>query len=85
VQQALLVKVFATTAATDVVAAYSVGQQVAIAAFSFAIGFSALVFVFKIRSFKEVIRRGKEDRAADKERAKGTPAPPGGAEAEAAG
>jgi hypothetical protein len=67
------------------VAAYSVGQQVAIAAFSFAIGFGALVFVFKIRSFKEVIRRGKEDRAADKARAAGEePAAPPGAEAEPA-
>ena len=65
-------------------AAYSVGQQVAIAAFSFAIGFAALVFVFRIRSFKEVIRRGREDRAADKETAKGPPAP-GGAGAEAPG
>src|SRR5439155_1577286 len=82
VQQALLVKVFATTAAADVVAAYSVGQQVAIAAFSFAVGFSALVFVFKIRSFKEVIRRGREDRAADKEAARRVP--PDGAGAEAA-
>ena len=69
VQQALLVKVFATTAAADVVAAYSVGQQVAIAAFSFAIGFASLVFVFRIRSFKEVIRRGREDREMDKARA----------------
>jgi uncharacterized membrane protein YbhN (UPF0104 family) len=82
VQQALLVKVFASTAAADVVAAYSVGQQVAIAAFSFAVGFTALVFVFKIRSFKEVIRRGKEDRAADKEAARSVP--PGEAGAEAA-
>ena len=65
----MLAKVFATTASANVVAAYSVGQQVAIAAFSFAIGFSALVFVFRIRSFKEVIRRGKEDRAADKAQA----------------
>jgi uncharacterized membrane protein YbhN (UPF0104 family) len=73
VQQALLVKVFATTAAADVVAAYSVGQQVAIAAFSFAIGFASLVFVFKIRSFKEVIRRGREDREADKARAGAEP------------
>jgi uncharacterized membrane protein YbhN (UPF0104 family) len=81
VQQALLAKVFATTASADVVAAYSVGQQVAIAAFSFAIGFSALVFIFRIRSFKEVIRRGKEDRAADKERARSEPAAGGGAEA----
>jgi uncharacterized protein (TIRG00374 family) len=75
VQQALLAKVFAATAAGDVVAAYSVGQQVAIAAFSFAVGFGALAFVFKIRSFKEVIRRGQEDRAADKARAAEQPAP----------
>jgi hypothetical protein len=55
-----------------------VGQQVAIAAFSFAIGFAALAFVFRIRSFKEVIRRGREDREADKSRAaSGGPEPAG--------
>jgi uncharacterized protein (TIRG00374 family) len=75
VQQALLVKVFGGAAAADTVAAYSVGQQVAIAAFSFALGFASLAFVFRIRSFKEVIRRGREDRAADKERAAEQPAP----------
>jgi uncharacterized membrane protein YbhN (UPF0104 family) len=74
VQQALLAKVFATTASANIVAAYSVGQQVAIAAFSFAIGFASLVFVFRIRSFKEVIRRGREDRQADKVRAGAEPA-----------
>ena len=55
VQQAFLVKVFGSSAA-----AYSVGQQISIAIFTFAIGFAALVFVFKIRSFKEVIARGQE-------------------------
>src|SRR3954452_3761688 len=55
VQQALLVKVFAGTATGATVAAYSVGQQIAIAAFSLAMGFAALVFVFRFRSFKEVI------------------------------
>jgi uncharacterized membrane protein YbhN (UPF0104 family) len=75
VVQALLVKVFATTAAASTVAAYSVGQQVAIAAFTFGIGFAALVFIFKIRSFKEVMRRGKEDREADRARAAEQPAP----------
>jgi uncharacterized membrane protein YbhN (UPF0104 family) len=64
VQQALLVKVFAGTAAGSTVAAYSVGQQIAIGALTFGIGFAALVFVFRVRSFKEVIRRGREDRAA---------------------
>jgi uncharacterized membrane protein YbhN (UPF0104 family) len=66
VVQALLVKVFADQASPDTVAAYSVGQQVAIAVFSFGIGFIGLATVFRIRSFKEVIRRGREDRAADK-------------------
>jgi glycosyltransferase 2 family protein len=61
VQQALLVKVFGGAAA-----AYSVGQQVAIAATTFAVGFAALVFIFKIRSFKEVVARGREERAAER-------------------
>ncbi len=64
VQQALLVKVFAGTAAGSTVAAYSVGQQIAIGVLTFGIGFAALVFIFRVRSFKEVIRRGREDRAA---------------------
>jgi glycosyltransferase 2 family protein len=64
VQQALLVKVFSGTAKGSTVAAYSVGQQIAIGALTFGIGFAALVFIFRVRSFKEVIRRGREDRAA---------------------
>jgi uncharacterized membrane protein YbhN (UPF0104 family) len=66
VQQALLVQVFAGTAAGSTVAAYSVGQQIAIGALTFGIGFAALVFIFRVRSFKEVIALGREDRAADK-------------------
>jgi uncharacterized membrane protein YbhN (UPF0104 family) len=62
--QALLVQVFAGAASAATVAAYSVGQQIAVAAFSFSLGFVALAFVFRIRSFKEVIRRGQADRAA---------------------
>jgi uncharacterized membrane protein YbhN (UPF0104 family) len=65
VQQALLVKVFAGTASASTVAAYSVGQQIAIGALTFGIGFASLVFIFRIRSFKEVVRRGREDRAAE--------------------
>jgi hypothetical protein len=45
------------------VAAYSVGQQIAIGALTFGIGFAALVFIFRVRSFKEVIALGREDRA----------------------
>ncbi len=66
VQQALLVKVFAGTAAGATVAAYSVGQQIAIASFTFGAGFLLLVLLFEIRSFKEVIRRGREEREAER-------------------
>ena len=65
VAQALLVKVFAGTSPAATVAAYSVGQQIAIAAFVFGIGFAALAFIFRLRSFKEAIRLGREDRAAE--------------------
>jgi uncharacterized membrane protein YbhN (UPF0104 family) len=73
VVQALLAKVFAGTASGATIAAYSVGQQAAIAAFTFGIGFAALVFIFRIRSFKEVVRRGREDREADRARAAAAP------------
>src|SRR5437764_1064218 len=36
----------------------------AVAVFTFTIGFFALVFVFRVRSFKEVIARGRADRQA---------------------
>ena len=65
VQQALLVKVFAGTATGATVAAYSVGQQIAIAVFSLAVGFAALVWVFGFKSFRAVIEAGKEARAAE--------------------
>lgn len=65
VQQALLVKVFVATAASATVAAYSVGQQIAIAAFTFTLGFGAMFFLFGFRSFKDIIRRGKSERASE--------------------
>jgi uncharacterized protein (TIRG00374 family) len=64
VTQALLVKVFHGAAPGATVAAYSVGQQIAIAVLTFAIGFASLVFIFRVRSFKEVIERGRADRDA---------------------
>jgi uncharacterized protein (TIRG00374 family) len=67
VQQALLVKVFAGTATGATVAAYSVGQQIAIGATTFACGFAAIVFIFRFRSFKEVIAAGREARTAPAE------------------
>jgi uncharacterized protein (TIRG00374 family) len=66
VQQALLVKVFATSAPTAVVAAYSVGQQIAIAIFTALVGLGAVVFIFRFRSFGEVIAAGRNSRAAER-------------------
>jgi uncharacterized protein (TIRG00374 family) len=66
VQQALLVKVFAGAASPATVAAYSVGQQIAIGAWTLLVGFLALFFIFRIRSFKEAIRQGREHRDAEK-------------------
>ena len=50
-------------------AAYSVGQQIAIGVLTFGVGFAALVFIFRVRSFKEAIRLGREERAAEARRA----------------
>jgi uncharacterized protein (TIRG00374 family) len=66
VQQAFLVKVFAGTASSATVAAYSVGQQIAIGAFSLAMGFFAIVTIFRFRSFKEVIHAGRAAREAER-------------------
>jgi uncharacterized membrane protein YbhN (UPF0104 family) len=66
VQQALLVKVFAGAAATDVVAAYSVGQQIAIAVFTATVGLGSVVFIFRFRSFKEVLLAGRASRDAER-------------------
>ena len=71
VQQALLVKVFGGGAS-----AYSVGQQIAIAAWTFGVGFVAIAMVFRVRSFKEIIRRGREDREKDRQERAGSEAAP---------
>lgn len=62
VQQALLLTVFAGAASGAEVAAFSVGQQIALAAGAAAMAFGALALIFRFRSFKEVIRAGKEHR-----------------------
>ena len=75
VQQALLVKVFGGGGiAGSTVAAYSVGQQIAIGVLTFGIGFASLAFIFRIRSFKEAIALGREDREADRSRVGGSEA-----------
>lgn len=65
VQQALLVKVFASSGAA-VAAAYSVGQQIAIAAFTALVGLGAIVFIFRFRSFREVLQAGRASREAER-------------------
>ena len=65
IQQALFVKVFQHSASSAVVLAYSVGQQIAIAALTAGVGFIALVTIFRFRSFKEAIHAGRADRAAE--------------------
>jgi uncharacterized membrane protein YbhN (UPF0104 family) len=65
IQQALFVRVFAHSASSAVVLAYSVGQQIAIAALTAGVGFVALVTIFRFRSFKEAIHAGRADRAAE--------------------
>jgi uncharacterized membrane protein YbhN (UPF0104 family) len=62
VQQALLLTIFAQS---SYVASFSVGQQIATAALTSACGFAALVLIFRFRSFREVIERGKAHRRAD--------------------
>jgi uncharacterized protein (TIRG00374 family) len=66
VQQALLVKVFAHGHPSDIVAAYSVGQQIAIAVLTAGVGFLSLVTIFRFRSFKEVIHAGRADRELER-------------------
>ena len=65
VQQAFLVKVFAGAASGATIAAYSVGQQIAIGVFSLGLGFVALFTIFHFRSFREVIDAGKTARAEE--------------------
>jgi uncharacterized membrane protein YbhN (UPF0104 family) len=62
VQQALLLTIFARN---PYVASFSVGQQIATAVLTTVLGFAALVAIFRFRSFREVIARGKADRRAE--------------------
>ncbi len=63
----MMLELFKGSVAGATIAAYGVGQQATIAILSLAVGFVALVWVFEIRSFREVIERGRADRAAERE------------------
>ncbi len=54
-------------------AAYSVGQQIAIAALSVAIGFGALLFLFRFRSFGQALRETRAAHQAHKRPGAGWP------------
>jgi uncharacterized membrane protein YbhN (UPF0104 family) len=60
-QQALLVVVFADIAPKTSVLAYSVGQQIALAAFNVAGALLAIFLMARTLSFRSIVRRGRED------------------------
>ena len=62
VQQALLLTIFANNPATP---AFSVGQQIATAILSSALGFGALVVIFRFSSFRDVMARAREHRRGE--------------------
>ena len=65
-------KVFAGTATGATVAAYSVGQQIAIGGVQpRRSGFVALVFIFRFRSFREVIAAGRAEHRERERRGRG--------------
>jgi glycosyltransferase 2 family protein len=66
-QQALLVYVFRGIAPQTAVLAYSVGQQIAIAAFNAAAGIVALFLMAGTTSFRDVVRLGKEEEKQEAE------------------
>ena len=61
VQQAILLTIFKSADA----ASFSVGQQIATAVLSSALGFAALVLIFRLRSFREVMARAREHRRSE--------------------
>jgi uncharacterized membrane protein YbhN (UPF0104 family) len=62
VQQALLLAIFAHN---PNVASFSVGQQIATAILTATLGFAALVLIFRFKSFREVMARGRAHRRGD--------------------
>lgn len=65
VQQALLYSALAGVAAGPAIAAYSVGQQIAVSVFNAAFGLVALAFVFRTTDWRALMKAGKEEKAAE--------------------
>jgi uncharacterized membrane protein YbhN (UPF0104 family) len=66
-QQALLVYVFRDTASRSAVLAYSVGQQLALAAFNVACSLVAIFLMLRTLSLRSIVRRGEEERRREEE------------------
>jgi uncharacterized membrane protein YbhN (UPF0104 family) len=75
-QQALLVVVFSDIASKTSVLAYSVGQQIALAAFNVAAALLAIFLMARTLSFRSIIQRGREDRRESELPEPGTPPEP---------
>ena len=65
VQQALFVAVFSGIAADSAVAAFSVGQQIALSAVTLGLAFAAMTLVFRTRGFRQLLRDARSARAAE--------------------
>lgn len=65
VQQALLYSALAGVAAGPAIAAYSVGQQLAVSVFNAAFGLIALAFVFRTTDWRTLMRAGRAEREAE--------------------
>lgn len=88
VQQALLVTALAGVATGASLAAYSVGQQLAVATFNAVFGLVALAIVFRTTDWRGLMAQGKAEQAAEKALAEGlaygsvAEVPPGGGPSE---
>jgi hypothetical protein len=75
-QQALLVYVFRDVAAKSAVLAYSVGQQIALAAFNLVCGLTAIFLMVRTLDIRSVVRRGEEERRMSEQPAQPSPETP---------
>jgi len=64
--QALLVVIFAGAASSSTVAAYSVGQQLALVAFTLLLAFISIVTIFRYRSFGDLLRDTRATHLAER-------------------
>ncbi len=76
--QALLVVIFASAASGSTVAAYSVGQQLAIVAFTLILAFVSIATIFRYRSFRALLSDARATHATERaaERVAAWPAEP---------